>query len=282
MINTVDHVIVAVENLAEAENDYKTILGIEPSWRGTHVDWGTSNSLFNFDNTYLELLAATGEGMGAQFVRQKIKQNGEGLLGIVLGTNELDAVRDKILSLNYFLPNSTEGVGTNNDNSSKRIWVSQFLPSELSRGLFSFIIQHKEGNLPKAETNEDSYINRLDHIVIKTNEADSFIKIYKDIYGIRLALDKFVETWKRRMLFFRVNKTTIEVIEEKDDQDKPHDMLWGLAWGVDDIKNTRDRLIKNGIEISEIKNGVKENTLVATIKSNTRGVPTLLIQQENV
>ena len=282
MINTVDHVIVAVENLAEAENDYKTILGIEPSWRGTHVDWGTSNSLFNFDNTYLELLAATGEGMGAQFVRQKIKQNGEGLLGIVLGTNELDAVRDKILSLNYFLPNSTEGVGTNNDNSSKRIWVSQFLPSELSRGLFSFIIQHKEGNLPKAETNEDSHINRLDHIVIKTNEADSFIKIYKDIYGIRLALDKFVEAWKRRMLFFRVNKTTIEVIEEKDDQDKPHDMLWGLAWGVDDINNTRDRLIKNGIEISEIKNGVKENTLVATIKSNTRGVPTLLIQQENV
>ena len=79
-----------------------------------------------------------------------------------------------------------------------------------------------------------------------------------------------------------MNKTTIEVIEEKDDQDKPHDMLWGLAWGVDDIKNTRDRLIKNGIEISEIKNGVKENTLVATIKSNTRGVPTLLIQQENV
>ena len=80
MINTVDHVIVAVENLAEAENDYKTILGIEPSWRGTHVDWGTANSLFNFDNTYLELLAATGEGIGAQFVRQKIKQNGEGLL----------------------------------------------------------------------------------------------------------------------------------------------------------------------------------------------------------
>ena len=250
MINTVDHVIVAVENLAEAENDYKTILGIEPSWRGMHADWGTSNSLFNFDNTYLELLAATGEGMGAQFVRQKIKQNGEGLLGIVLGTNELDAVRDKILSLNYFLPNSSEGVGTNSDNGSKRIWVNQFLPSELSRGLFSFIIQHKEGNLPKAETNEDSHINRLDHIVIKTNEADSFIKIYKDIYGIRLALDKFVETWKRRMLFFRVNKTTIEVIEEKDDQDKPHDMLWGLAWGVDDIKNTRERLIKNGIEIS--------------------------------
>jgi hypothetical protein len=59
-------------------------------------------------------------------------------------------------------------------------------------------------------------------------------------------------------------------------------MLWGLAWGVDDINNTRDRLIKNGIEISEIKNGAKVYTLVATIKSNTRGVPTLLIQQENV
>jgi hypothetical protein len=37
-------------------------------------------------------------------------------------------------------------------------------------------------------------------------------------------------------------------------------------------------LIADGTDVSEIKKGVKENTLVATIKSHTHNVPTLLIQ----
>ena len=45
----------------------------------------------------------------------------------------------------------------------------------------------------------------MDHVVIKTNDADSFIEIYNKIFKIRLALDKFIETWKRRILFSRLN-----------------------------------------------------------------------------
>ena len=47
---------------------------------------------------------------------------------------------------------------------------------------------------------EDS-IHKLDHLVINTNDADGFIKIYKEIYGIRLALDKVIDAWNKRMLF---------------------------------------------------------------------------------
>ena len=52
-----------------------------------------------------------------------------------------------------------------------------------------------------------------------------YIKIF---FKIRLALDKVIEHWDSRMLFFRLNKTTIEVIEKRDDKD-PKDSLWGLA-----------------------------------------------------
>ena len=51
MIKTLDHLIVAVNDLEEAEQNYKKILGINPSWRGHHKEWGTSNSLFNLQNT---------------------------------------------------------------------------------------------------------------------------------------------------------------------------------------------------------------------------------------
>ena len=151
------------------------------------------------------------------------------------------------------------------------------MPPELTRGLFSFIIQHTEGTLPSLEAYSSASINKLDHVVINTNDADGFIKIYRDIFNIRLALDKFVEAWKSRMLFFRLNKTTIEVIEKKDSSDS-FDSLWGLSWEVENIEEAHKRLEKEGVEITAIKKGIKEKTLVATIKSHNHNVPTLLIQ----
>ena len=56
------------------------------------------------------------------------------------------------------------------------------------------------------------------------------------------------------MLFFRLNKTTIEVVEEKDDKD-PNDSLWGLAWSVKDIAAFRNRILSHGIQATEIKKG---------------------------
>ena len=278
MIKSLDHVIIAVNNLEEAEYNYQNILGINSSWRGHHKEWGTSNSLFNLQNTYLELLAATGDGAGSQLVKNKIKNDGEGLMGIVFGTKDLDSLRLKLINHCYSLPDQSEVEGFNAADNLKRTWISQFLPIELTRGLFSFIIQHKEGYLPEAMKFSGSAVKKLDHVVIKTNDADSFIRIYKNIFEIRLALDKFVETWKRRILFFKLNKTIIEVIEEKDKNETPKDKLWGLAWEVEDIVKKKDELVANGIDSSEIKKGVKENTLVITVKSSTHNVPTLFIQ----
>ena len=56
------------------------------------------------------------------------------------------------------------------------------------------------------------------------------------------------------------------------------DKLWGLAWEVKSIEATRNRLLDEGISVTTIKEGLKENTLVATLKSHTHNVPTLLIQ----
>ena len=60
MINTIDHLIVAVSDINIAEKNYSKIFGSEPVWRGEHAEYGTENSLFNFNNTYFELLAAKG------------------------------------------------------------------------------------------------------------------------------------------------------------------------------------------------------------------------------
>ena len=277
MINALDHLIIAVSDLDAAEENYTKIFGIKPVWRGEHKELGTENSLFNFQNTYFELLAAKGEGLGAALVNHYLQESGEGLIGIVLGTEDIDECYKSLQSKGYALGEISEGEGINFKDGSIREWKNLFLPPELTRGIFAFIIQHTKGSLEEFKNNDKSVVNKLDHVVIQTNDADGFIDIYRDIYNIRLALDKYVEAWESRMLFFRTNKTTIEVIEKQNGEETA-DKLWGLSWQVDSIEEAHNRLTNQGVEVTPIKKGIKDNTLVATIKSHTSNIPTLLIE----
>ena len=277
MINALDHLIIAVSDLDAAEENYTKIFGIKPVWRGEHKELGTENSLFNFQNTYFELLAAKGEGLGAALVNHYLQESGEGLIGIVLGTEDIDECYKSLQSKGYALGEISEGEGINFKDGSIREWKNLFLPPELTRGIFAFIIQHTKRSLEEFKNDDKSVVNKLDHLVIQTNDADGFIDIYRDIYNIRLALDKYVEAWESRMLFFRTNKTTIEVIEKQNGEETA-DKLWGLSWQVDSIEEAHNRLTNQGVEVTPIKKGIKDNTLVATIKSHTSNIPTLLIE----
>ena len=277
MISSIDHLIIAVKDINKAEENYRKIFGINPVWKGEHKALGTSNVIFNFKNTYCELLSANGDGLGAALVDNAIEENGDGLIGLVFGTNNAEESFSKLKKLGYLITEPSEGEGVDTKTKKIRKWKNLFLPPELSRGIFTFLIEHTEGALPSLDKYPSDSVNKLDHVVINTNDADGFINIYRDIFNIRLALDKVIEHWKSRMLFFRFNKTTIEVIERKN-EDTSQDSLWGLAWEVESIKETHKRLTKEGVDITPIKDGLKENTLVATIKSHTHNVPTLLIE----
>ena len=280
MINTLDHLIIAVKDLNEAEQNYKKLFGLNPVWRGEHKELGTANVIFNFKNTYLELLSANGEGLGAMLVNSAIEESGDGLIGVVFGVESIKRSSKSLIEKGFAITDISDGEGRNNRSNELRKWKNFFLPKELSRGIFSFIIEHTEGSLKKPGKYPSDSINKLDHLVINTNDADGFIQIYQNIFKIRLALDKVIEHWDSRMLFFRLNKTTIEVVEKRDEKE-PKDSLWGLAWEVENIKEAHKRLTNNGVEMTSIKKGVKENTLVSTIKSHTHNVPTLLIEHTN-
>jgi len=266
-----------VDDLSIAIENYTKILGFPPTWRGVHPGQGTENALFPLGNLYVELLASNGEGSGSDMIKGFLELNGEGLSGIALGTSDIQAAKNKLDGMEIDVGNLIEGEGKDEDSREIRTWKNLFLPFSLTRGVFTFLIQHEEGSLPTHKEKVDSQVNKLDHVVINTNDPEGLISLYRDTYGIRLALDQTVEKWGGRMLFFRLNHTTLEVIG-KEDGKEPQDSLWGLAWVVKDIKVTYDRLISEGVEVTEVKEGRKPNTLVATVKSHTCNIPTLLIQ----
>tara|TARA_R110002049_G_scaffold23490_43_gene82808 strand:+ start:11444 stop:12142 length:699 start_codon:yes stop_codon:yes gene_type:complete len=117
----------------------------------------------------------------------------------------------------------------------------------------------------------------VDHVVLRTDNAQACVALFRDALGIRLALDKTVPQWGGRMLFFRTGKLTLEVIEGSEGETAPS-AFWGVAYQCSDLAGYVQALHDRGVSTSAIRDGRKPGTQVATLKSHNLGVPTLLIQ----
>ena len=118
---------------------------------------------------------------------------------------------------------------------------------------------------------------RVDHLVLRTDDAQACIALFADQLGIRLALDKTVPEWGGRMLFFRTGQLTLEVIESDRDA-AGGNYFWGIAYRCQDIAQTGGAMAQRGVALSDIRTGRKPGTRVATLKSHCLGIPTLLIE----
>jgi catechol 2,3-dioxygenase-like lactoylglutathione lyase family enzyme len=277
MPTSIDHIIITVPDLQQATADYSLMLGRAPSWRGAHPDYGTANSLFKLENTYIELLAAQGEGMAADIVKANLDKRGSSLGGIVVGTDSandfIHHARDKGLAASDPIP----GHGIDETTGAVRHWHNIFWDPAAARGVFSFCIEHDgASSLPEATPTGEGPITAVDHVVVRTQSADAAKRFYGDQLGIRLALEQDVPDWGGTQLFFRASSMSIEVIASEKAPEE--DDLWGLAFKTASLEVTHQRLINGGIDVSEIREGRKPGTRVCTIKSHTLEVPTLLIE----
>jgi catechol 2,3-dioxygenase-like lactoylglutathione lyase family enzyme len=117
----------------------------------------------------------------------------------------------------------------------------------------------------------------VDHLVLRTTDAQACIELFARQLGIRLALDKSAPAWGGRMLFFRTGKLTLEVIASDSDQ-VTDNSFWGIAYQCPDLELACSHLGARGVEVSEIREGRKPGTRVATVKSHCLGIPTLLVE----
>jgi len=118
---------------------------------------------------------------------------------------------------------------------------------------------------------------KVDHLVLRTDNADACIELFSGQLGIRLALDKTAPEWGGRMLFFRTGKLTLEVIES--DSDEPSgNFFWGIAYQCQKLDSVAGELRGRGVALSDIRSGRKPGTRVTTVKSHCLEIPTLLIE----
>lgn len=283
MLHSLDHVIVLVRDLEAATETYSRLLGREPSWRGAHPGQGTANSLFRLANTYLELLAISGEGPFATRFRKKLERDGEGVAGLAFGTDDADACAAELRARGLPAADPVEGSGADSRTGAKRSWRNVHLPESATRGVLAFAIEHLSppDALPAARVTggASAAVEALDHVVVRTVDPDAARRFYGQSLGLRLALDRSFEERKVRLQFFRVGGVTVEVASQLGVAPDPAapDRPWGLAWRVPDADAARARLMEAGFSVTPVRNGNKPGTRVCTVERDTCGVPTLLI-----
>ena len=118
----------------------------------------------------------------------------------------------------------------------------------------------------------------IDHVVVNTPDPARAIRLWRDGLGVRLALDREFPQRGLRMLFFRTAGVTLEFVSPIGAAGQGDDVLDGIAYRVADLASVRARLTAAGLDVSELRTGNKPGTRVATVRSGTEGVPTLLIE----
>jgi catechol 2,3-dioxygenase-like lactoylglutathione lyase family enzyme len=285
---TLDHVVIAVHDLDAATAGYTTILGRAPSWRGEHPKYGTRNALFRIDNTYVELLALSG-GRGDRRwsgeLQRFLEQRGEGLYALALGTPDIRATVHEMRENGLEVMDPADGHGIDVNTGAERAWRNAMVAPKGANGIRLFFIQHlapPEALPVAAPLDEEACVRRMDHAVVLSADMEAARRVWSDVLGARLALDRTFTDRNTRILFYRLADITIEIsggaAQPREGIGKP-DRFFGLAWGVDSVEKVCARLAAAGVEVSGPRTGIKPGTLVATVKDPaTHGVATLLIE----
>lgn len=293
MLNTLDHVILAVADLDVATGRYARLLGRSPSWRGEHPGVGSANVLFRLENTYLELLAPAGEGPVGAALEAHLSSRGEGPIGLAFGTDDADACHAWLVARGLAPQAVERGVGRDVESGAMRAWRRVPLPLDQTRGVLLFAIEHESPPeiLPLSGPMADAsaVVFALDHAVVRSADAEATKALYGDGLGLRLALDREFPQWGARLLFFRVGGLTVEIAAALADGDGEGlggegapgvdgDRFWGLSYRVRDADAAHARLTDMGIDVSEVRKGRKPGTRVFTVQDGTCGVPTLMLE----
>lgn len=282
LVDAIDRVAIAVRDIAEAERIYSRLLGRAPTWRHTDPGGGTSHVIYWLVNMALEFISPLENGPWGKLVSRHLERRGEGLIALHLKTPKAEEAARELSARGVSAIALPEGEAWS--GGAVRRWRNVMIPPHFTRGLFFMLCETRNTptSLPHAPlrdgVTEGEAISALDHVVVMTADAEAMKTLIGDKFGIRLALDHSKPEWGVRQLFFRLGGVTIEVVEPLDKAKAPaKDHFWGLAWKADNVGAVRERLLREGADVSELRVGRKKGSEVATVREPTMGVPTLLI-----
>ena len=278
MITGLDHVVVLVRDIAASVTACQTLFARAPAWRNSSD--GADRVLFTLDNMTLELMSPSGDGTTADRIRTVMTEQGGGLVSICFRTHDIAKMHRRLDRLTLKPEPVTEVESRDETTGATLSWKRTRAATEATRGVRLFFLELAKERPLSVRTTTAS-ITALDHVVIATADPERAAALYGARLGLDMALDRSHPDWGR-LMFFRCGDLIVEIVHRpgKDAAaDKAHDRLWGLSWRVADVDATRARLASSGVDVSEVRAGRKPGTRVATVRTGTCGIPTLLVEK---
>jgi catechol 2,3-dioxygenase-like lactoylglutathione lyase family enzyme len=278
MITGLDHVVVLTGDIAAGEAAYQSLFARTPSWRNSGD--GAERVLFTLDNVTLELMAPDGNGEAAERIRAVLAAQGEGLASLCFRTHDIAKMHRRLERLTLKPEPVAEVESRDAVTEASLSWKRTRAASGATRGIRLFFLELAKER-PLSVRTEPASITAMDHVVISTPDPERAAALYGARLGLDMALDRSHPDWGR-LMFFRCGDLIVEVTHRPgkpgDSAQAQHDRLRGLCWRVADLDATHARLVAAGVDVSEVRTGRKPGTKVASVRSGTCGVPTLLVQ----
>ena len=276
MISGLDHFVVLIKDIDKGAANYEALLGCAPSWRYSGA--GADRVLFTLDNITVELVTPSGSGSAADHIRGVLKESGEGLASICFLTRDIAKLHRRLERL-ALKPGPVTDVESSDSASGATLrWKRTRTSSDLTRGVRLFFLE-LDGERPRSKATAAAPVVGLDHVVVSTEDSERAAALYGARLGLDMALDRTHQDWGQ-LMFFRCGDLIVEVVRRPvAGGDANHDKLWGLSWRVADLDATQARLLKAGIDVSDVRKGRKPGTRVMTVRSGTCGVQTLLLER---
>jgi len=279
MIMGIDHIAVLVRDFNATVAGYSAVFGRKPNWLGFMP--GGRHAWFQFGNAALDIIGTHGEGPEADASRAEIDRFGDAIWGLGFSVPDLAAALRLYERRGLvFLPRHT--TRTKNADGAERAWELATMKRKSANGVALFLVENKPDTprwpVPQAEVAEDAAVGEIDHVVIRTADAERAVALYGGRLGLDLRLDRSNEQWGARQLFFRCGNAVVEIAASlQAPQGETKDAFGGLAWRVRDPQAARARIAAAGLDVSDVRAGRKPGTQVFTVRSGTGGVPTLML-----
>jgi catechol 2,3-dioxygenase-like lactoylglutathione lyase family enzyme len=276
MIVGLDHVVVLIRELEAGVAAYQTLFARAPAWRSASD--GAETVLFTLDNMTLELMSPVGDGATADRIRTALAEQGEGLASICFRSNDIAKMHRRLDRLTLKPEPVTDAESRDAISGATLSWKRTRASTESTRGVRLFFLE-RETERPRSAATAEASITAMDHIVVSTGDPERAAALYGARLGLDMALDRSHPDWGR-LMFFRCGDLIVEIVHRPGTAvDPAHDKLYGMSWRVDNAEAARARLAAAGIDVSDVRTGRKPGTRVLTVRSDTCGIATLLVER---
>lgn len=279
MLSRLGHIVLICRDIDAGVSAYTKLLGFAPSWRSQDSDF--SSAIFTVENTALELLAPRAASPALARIKDILGNRESALTTLAFTAEDIKAAHHTLTRRGLMPGEIANKQDQDLASGNTRKWSSFRCSDAACAGIKTFIIEPQDEPLEFNDPGSGG-VQSLDHIVIQTQDPERAIAHYGARLGLRFALDRTIEAFHTRFLFFRIGGLTLEVIQKIDQTPEPSgpDAFWGLTWSTDDLEAAHVRLSKQGLDVSEIRKGRKAGSRVFTLRSGTLGVPTLYISHD--